>query len=116
MVLFDKTGTLTAAQHVVTGVASATGNDAEILALAGAVESDSEHPLARAIVAATRGRGEPTESDGVQVDDGSRSRAVVNAPSPWAVPSCCRSEQRNCLERYVTGCSNGRDAELRCSS
>ncbi|MFP5298587.1 MAG: heavy metal translocating P-type ATPase, partial [Actinomycetota bacterium] len=49
VVLFDKTGTLTAAQHVVTGVLP-DGDDA--LLLAGAVESDSEHPLARAIVAA----------------------------------------------------------------
>jgi Cu2+-exporting ATPase len=61
-VLFDKTGTLTAARHVVTGVAS-TGDGSELLALAGAVESDSEHPLARAIVAAARERGNlPTAS------------------------------------------------------
>ncbi|MGH2808388.1 MAG: copper-translocating P-type ATPase [Actinomycetota bacterium] len=56
VVLFDKTGTLTAAQHAVTGV-SAAGND-NILVLAGAVESDSEHPLARAIVAAAKEKGE----------------------------------------------------------
>ena len=55
-VLFDKTGTLTAARHVVTGVAS-SGDETELLAVAGAVESDSEHPLARAIVAAARERG-----------------------------------------------------------
>jgi len=52
-VLFDKTGTLTRGAHVVTGVAPADGTDeATVLALAGAVEADSEHPLARAIVAA----------------------------------------------------------------
>jgi Cu2+-exporting ATPase len=61
-VLFDKTGTLTAARHAVTGVAS-SGDGSELLALAGAVESDSEHPLARAIVAAARERGTlPTAS------------------------------------------------------
>ena len=50
-VLFDKTGTLTVGAHVVTDVAAAPGLDrAEVLALAGAVERDSEHPLARAIV------------------------------------------------------------------
>jgi len=49
-VLFDKTGTLTKGAHVVTGVAAATGTtEAEVLRVAGAVESDSEHPLARAI-------------------------------------------------------------------
>ncbi|HEV2760017.1 MAG TPA: heavy metal translocating P-type ATPase [Acidimicrobiales bacterium] len=51
-VLFDKTGTLTKGAHAVTGVAGAGLSDDEVLALAGAVESDSEHPLARAIVAA----------------------------------------------------------------
>ena len=51
-VLFDKTGTLTKGAHVVTGVAGAGLGEDEVLALAGAVETDSEHPLARAIVAA----------------------------------------------------------------
>jgi Cu2+-exporting ATPase len=57
-VLFDKTGTLTRGAHVVTGVGAASGHDEdEVLSLAGGVESDSEHPLARAIVAAARERG-----------------------------------------------------------
>ena len=51
-VLFDKTGTLTKGAHAVTGVASTAGDDDGLLALAAAVEADSEHPLARAIVAA----------------------------------------------------------------
>jgi Cu2+-exporting ATPase len=49
-VLFDKTGTLTRGEHVVTGVAAADGDADSLLALAAAVEADSEHPLARAIV------------------------------------------------------------------
>jgi P-type Cu2+ transporter len=49
-VLFDKTGTLTRGEHVVADVATAGGlTRAELLGLAGAVEADSEHPLARAI-------------------------------------------------------------------
>jgi P-type Cu2+ transporter len=57
-VLFDKTGTLTTGMHVVTGVAAAGGLDESgVLRLAAAVESDSEHPLARAIVVAARTRG-----------------------------------------------------------
>ncbi|WP_432840099.1 copper-translocating P-type ATPase [Dactylosporangium sp. CA-092794] len=52
-VLFDKTGTLTRGAHAVAGVAAAPGTtEDEVLRLAGAVEADSEHPLARAIVAA----------------------------------------------------------------
>ena len=55
--LFDKTGTLTKGQHTVVGIAGAGITDAELLQLAGGVESDSEHPLARAIVAAAKERG-----------------------------------------------------------
>jgi Cu2+-exporting ATPase len=55
VVLFDKTGTLTRGEHALTGVA---GRDRDaVLAQAAAVESESEHPLARAIVAAARERG-----------------------------------------------------------
>ena len=56
--LFDKTGTLTKGQHTVVGVAGAGIDDDEVLRLAGGVESDSEHPLARAIVAAAKERGD----------------------------------------------------------
>jgi Cu2+-exporting ATPase len=53
VVLFDKTGTLTEGQHAVTGTAAVEGvSEAELLAAAAAVESDSEHPVARAIVRA----------------------------------------------------------------
>ena len=58
VVLFDKTGTLTRGAHVVTGVAAVPGvEEDELLRLAGAVEADSEHPLARAIVTTARSRG-----------------------------------------------------------
>ncbi len=56
-VLFDKTGTLTRGEHVVTDLASVDGHEEdELLAVAGAVEADSEHPLARAIHAFARDR------------------------------------------------------------
>ncbi|WP_442884897.1 heavy metal translocating P-type ATPase [Arthrobacter sp. Soc17.1.1.1] len=55
VVLFDKTGTLTEGQHAVTATTTITGvAEAELLALAGAAEADSEHPVARAIVTAAR--------------------------------------------------------------
>ena len=57
-ILFDKTGTLTKGEHTVVGVAGAGISDEEVLRLAGAVESDSEHPLARAIVAAAKQHGD----------------------------------------------------------
>jgi P-type Cu2+ transporter len=57
-VLFDKTGTLTKGQPAVIAVEAAAGRrDDEVLALAASAELDSEHPLARAIVAAAQQRG-----------------------------------------------------------
>jgi P-type Cu2+ transporter len=56
-VLFDKTGTLTTGHHVVSGIVAAGLTENEVLALAAAVEADSEHPLARAVVAVARERG-----------------------------------------------------------
>ncbi len=55
--LFDKTGTLTMGEHTVMGVAGVGITEEEVLRLAGGVESDSEHPLARAIVAHAQSRG-----------------------------------------------------------
>lgn len=49
-VAFDKTGTLTAGEPAVTDIVPLNGMDrADILAIAGAVEARSEHPLAKAI-------------------------------------------------------------------
>jgi Cd2+/Zn2+-exporting ATPase len=53
-VVFDKTGTLTEGEPAVVAVEGA--DEREILRLAAAVESKSEHPLARSIVAAADGR------------------------------------------------------------
>ncbi len=57
-VIFDKTGTLTAGnQGVVGSVAVAGVSQAEALALAAAVEGDSEHMIARAIIPEARQAG-----------------------------------------------------------
>jgi len=57
-VLIDKTGTLTKGEHALTGVAVTAGvSEDEVLTVSAAVEADSEHPLARAIVAAAQERG-----------------------------------------------------------
>jgi Cu2+-exporting ATPase len=57
-VVFDKTGTLTRGEPEVVAIAVAGGtSEDDLLALVAAAESDSEHPLAEAIVKAARDRG-----------------------------------------------------------
>ena len=66
VVIFDKTGTLTRGEPVLAGVVAATGvEEAQLMALTAAVEADSEHPLATAVVRAVRDRGIaiPTATD-----------------------------------------------------
>ncbi|MFM7026780.1 MAG: heavy metal translocating P-type ATPase [Limnohabitans sp.] len=63
-VAFDKTGTLTVGQPRLVGQAPAAGHDARaVLALAAAVQSGSEHPLARAVVSAAQGMALPAAQD-----------------------------------------------------
>src|SRR2546428_10560185 len=47
-VVFDKTGTLTEGHFALRRIVAVTGEEKELLALAGAAEAGSEHPLARA--------------------------------------------------------------------
>ncbi|MCY4393280.1 MAG: heavy metal translocating P-type ATPase [Chloroflexi bacterium] len=56
-VVLDKTGTLTEGRPELVEVAAATGFGEEVLALAAAVETLSEHPLSAAVVEAAEGRG-----------------------------------------------------------
>lgn len=60
VVLFDKTGTLTEGKPRVRNIkAFANATDNDVLRLAAAVENLSEHPLAKAIIAAAQGRQLP---------------------------------------------------------
>jgi len=110
-VLFDKTGTLTRGNHVVTGVAGVDRSEDEVLRLAAAVEADSEHPLARAIVAAGTQRGQvPRASDfrsltgrGVEARiDGNSYRMggpVMRRESAIAVPDAVRRQAEDWSSR-----------------
>jgi P-type Cu2+ transporter len=84
-VLFDKTGTLTQGAHVVTGVAAAGDLDeATVLGVAAAVEADSEHPLAKAIVAAARAGVAVPRAVGFRALTGRGVEATVDGV-PYAV-------------------------------
>ena len=79
VVALDKTGTLTRGEPQVTDVllcgaveSAPEGSPEEVLALAAAVESRSEHPLARAILRHARARG-------VEVREASEFRSLTGA-------------------------------------
>jgi len=77
-VIFDKTGTLTRGEPVLVDVAADRDPDA-MLALAAAVEAESEHPLARAIVAGARERGiEVPSATGFEALSGRGARGRVD--------------------------------------
>ncbi|MDP8904513.1 MAG: heavy metal translocating P-type ATPase [Chloroflexota bacterium] len=123
-VIFDKTGTLTRGEHVLVDVATAGGVDeGPVLELAAAVDRDSEHPLARAIVAGAKerrlrvplaegfeslpGRGTRATVDGRDIHVGGPRlleqlnlqppAELVDAAQPWA------AEGRTILHVVVDG-------------
>ncbi|MBI4932938.1 MAG: heavy metal translocating P-type ATPase [Actinobacteria bacterium] len=59
-VVMDKTGTLTKGQPEVTDIVATGIDEDRLIALAAAVERESEHPLARAVVVDADQRGAPT--------------------------------------------------------
>jgi Cu2+-exporting ATPase len=84
-VLFDKTGTLTKGQHAVVAMTTAAGFDeARAWTTAAAVEADSEHPLARAIVRSATGFGPLGAATGFRSLTGRGVEATVDGRS-WAV-------------------------------
>jgi Cu2+-exporting ATPase len=80
MVIFDKTGTLTRGSPVLSGVATAPGaSESDLLADAAAVEANSEHPLAKAIVGEAKRRNLPTlQATGFESLPGRGAHARVN--------------------------------------
>lgn len=83
MVIFDKTGTLTRGAPAVSGIAAVPGtSESELLALAAAVEANSEHPLARAIVEEAKRLGvRQLQAAKFEALAGRGARAMVNGKS-----------------------------------
>ena len=89
VVALDKTGTLTRNQPEVVDVVAVDGDTAAVLALAAALETHSDHPLATAITAAAPGTGpnatQVTTEPGVGVS-GVVGGESVRLGNPRAVP------------------------------
>ncbi len=89
-IVLDKTGTLTTGRMSLAGLAAAPGQDEhDLLRLAGALESGSEHPVAQAITTAARDAGELppvtgfTSYPGLGVSGVVAGHAVVAGREDW---------------------------------
>ena len=81
-VIVDKTGTLTEGRPTLTDVIAHGIDESELLRLAASVESQSEHPLAEAVVRGVRERGiEPIEATGFESITGQGVRGTVDGRS-----------------------------------
>ena len=80
MVIFDKTGTLTRGSPALAGVVAAPGsNESDLVAHAASVEANSEHPLAKAVVAEAKRRNLPMlQATGFEALPGRGAQALVN--------------------------------------
>jgi Cu2+-exporting ATPase len=80
VVVFDKTGTLTRGAPALSGVRAAPGvREDDLFSPAAAVESDSEHPLAKVIVAEAKRRGFPSlPASQFEALPGRGAQAIVN--------------------------------------
>jgi Cu2+-exporting ATPase len=83
IVIFDKTGTLTRGSPAISDVVAAPGStEDDLIARAAAVESTSEHPLAKAIVAeAKRRNAERLGATNFEALPGRGAKAVVEGQS-----------------------------------
>jgi Cu+-exporting ATPase len=88
-VAFDKTGTLTQGRPRLVAFVVAPGQDeSQLLAAAGSLQSGSEHPLARAVVALARERGLALESpDAVRAVPGRGSEGELADGSSFLIGS-----------------------------
>ncbi len=79
-VIFDKTRTLTRGSPALSGVVAVLGsNESDLLAYAAAVEANSEHPLAKAVMAEAKHRNLPMlQATGFEALPGRGAQAVVN--------------------------------------
>jgi Cd2+/Zn2+-exporting ATPase len=104
-IAFDKTGTLTRGRpELAELIAVNSHTEREVLALAGALESHSNHPIARAVVAAAADAAHPGELTEYTEVPGRGVRATV-AGEPWELCSPVCAEESGALTAEVAAAS-----------
>lgn len=83
IVAFDKTGTLTQGRPLLAEVLPAEGGASDLLALAAALQAGSEHPLARAVLAAAASGPAPQPAVDVQALPGRGLSGEVQGRRLW---------------------------------
>jgi len=91
-VVFDKTGTLTSGKPVLTDFVGVGMDSRRLLAVAAAVERNSEHPLARAVIeTAERENIQPADASDFRSTAGSGVAATVDGER-WTIRRAAQSE------------------------
>ncbi|MFH5246119.1 heavy metal translocating P-type ATPase, partial [Antrihabitans spumae] len=116
-IALDKTGTLTRNRPTVIKIATANGTSrAEVLAVAAALEVRSEHPLAKAILAAAGGDVIPAENVEAVTSAGLTGRlygATVRLGRPgWIEPGSLAADVERMQHAGATAVLIERDGEL----
>jgi heavy metal translocating P-type ATPase len=116
VVLLDKTGTVTEGAMSVEALEPFNGMDAdELLALAAAADSGSEHPIARAVVDAARARGiaiPPAADQGALPGAGAQATiggSTVRVGRPEALPAAVLDRVRDMGQAGLTPFALWRD-------
>lgn len=84
-VAMDKTGTLTKGEPAVVEIVALQGHsEAELLARAAAIEANTTHPIAKAIIAHAKAQGiEPSPASNFQIHQGKGASAQFNGKLYW---------------------------------
>lgn len=108
VVIFDKTGTLTRGAPVLSGAAPANGiGEEELLGLSAAVEADSEHPIARAVVEGANRRGvRPPSTTNFEALPGRGAQGFINGQSVAVGGPRLLAEWKTEVPAEVAGAAN----------
>jgi P-type Cu2+ transporter len=107
VVLFDKTGTLTRGSHRLTAVTAVDSDKDRLLRKAAAVEAESEHPLARAIVTAAQAAGPISAATGFKALPGRGVEGVVDGVTVAVGGPALLAERRLAVPSAVEAATAG---------